>query len=124
MRASIVALLVGCLATPLATRAADDNQKFGEVPPPPPAVTVPVPDAGDDDKPQSGGPEPEVTIVQRKDAKIEEYRLNGRLYMVKVMPFIGPAYYYVDHDGDGLMESKINGRGAVPRAPQWVILSW
>jgi Protein of unknown function (DUF2782) len=124
MRASIVALFVSCLAMPLATLAADDEQKFGEVPPPPPAVVVPVPDAGDDDQRQSGGPEPEVTIVQRKDAKVEEYRLNGRLYMVKVIPFIGPVYYYVDHDGDGLMESKINGRGTVPRAPQWVILSW
>ena len=35
-----------------------------------------------------------------------------------------PPYYFVDRDGDGLMESRINGRGAEPRAPQWVILSW
>lgn len=124
MRASIIALFVSCLTTPLITLAADDEQKFGAVPPPPPPVTVPVPDSDNDDNARSGGPEPEVTIVQRKDAKVEEYRLNGRLYMVKVIPFIGPPYYYVDHDGDGLMESKINGRGVVPRAPQWVILSW
>lgn len=124
MRASIVALIISCLATPLATLAADDNEEFGEVPPPPPAVTIPVPDEDDDASAQSGGPAPEVTIVQRKDAKVEEYRLNGRLYMVKVMPFIGPPYYFVDRDGDGLMESRINGRGAEPRVPQWVILSW
>lgn len=124
MRASLVALLVLSLAAPLASSAADDNTKFSEVPPPPPAATVPVPDEGDDAAATSSGPQPEVTIVQRKDAKVEEYRLNGRLYMVKVMPFVGPAYYFVDRDGDGLMESKINGRGAEPRAPQWVILSW
>lgn len=124
MRASLLALIVSCLASPLASLAADDNEKFGEVPPPPPAVTIPVPDDGDDANAQSSGPEPEVTIVQSKDSKIEEYRLNGRLYMVKVIPFIGPPYYFVDRDGDGLMESKINGRGAEPRAPQWTILSW
>ena len=124
MRAIPAALLVSCLASPLATLAADDNAKFGEAPPPPPAVTVPVPDEGDDPASAKGGPQPEVTIVQRKDAKVEEYRLNGRLYMVKVIPFVGPPYYFVDRDGDGLMESKINGRGAEPRAPQWVILSW
>jgi hypothetical protein len=124
MRATLVALLVSSLATPLVCVAADDNAKFGEVPPPPPAATVPVPDQDDDPASGASGPEPEVTIVQRKDAKVEEYRLNGRLYMVKVMPFVGPPYYFVDRDGDGLMESKINGRGAEPRAPQWVILSW
>jgi len=124
MRATIVALLVSSLAAPLTALAADDTEKFGEAPPPPPAMTAPVPDEDESADSASGGPQPEVTIVQRNDAKVEEYRLNGRLYMVKVMPFVGPPYYYVDRDGDGLMESKINGRGAEPRAPQWVILSW
>jgi hypothetical protein len=120
MRATTVALLVSCLSAPLAALAADETEKFGDAPPPP-AMTVPVPDHDDD---PADGEQPEVTIVQRKDAKIEEYRLNGRLYMVKVTPFVGPPYYHVDRDGDGLMESKITGRGAEPRAPQWVILSW
>ena len=123
MRATLVAVLVSCLAAPFASQAADDTEKFGEAPPPP-AITVPAPDDGDDPATSASGPQPEVTIVQRKDAKVEEYRLNGRLYMVKVMPFVGPPYYFVDRDGDGLMESRINGRGAEPRAPQWVILSW
>lgn len=122
MRASTVALLICCMAAPLAPRAADD--KFGEVPPPPPANTTPVPDDDDSQESAKTGPQPEVTIVQRKDAKVEEYRLNGRLYMVKVTPFVGPPYYFVDRDGDGLMESRINGRGAEPRVPQWTILSW
>ena len=122
MRASTVALLICCMAAPLAPHAADD--KFGEVPPPPPANAVPVPDEDDAQESAKSGPQPEVTIVQRKDAKVEEYRLNGRLYMVKVTPFVGPPYYFVDRDGDGLMESRINGRGGVPRVPQWTILSW
>ena len=124
MRAPLFVFVVGCLVAPQVSFAADDNEKFGEAPPPPPVVTIPIPDEDDDEDAQSGGPEPEVTIVQRKDAKLEEYRLNGRLYMVKIVPFIGPPYYLVDRDGDGLMESRINGRGAEPRAPQWTILSW
>jgi hypothetical protein len=124
MRALLFAFIFGYLAAPLASFAADENEKFGEAPPPPPVGTIPIPDEGDDEDTRSSGPEPEVTIVQRKDAKLEEYRLNGRLYMIKIVPFIGPPYYLVDRDGDGLMESRINGRGAEPRAPQWTILSW
>ncbi len=74
---------------------------------------------------ESGEPiEPEVTIIQREDAEIEEYRVNGRLYMVKVKPNNGPAYYLVDRDGDGHMESRISGIKDDPIVPQWVIFSW
>jgi len=68
--------------------------------------------------------EPDVTIVQRKDATVEEYRLNGRLYMVKVVPVIGKPYYLVDNDGDGLMERRISDLQRDPIVPQWVIFSW
>ena len=69
--------------------------------------------------------EPDVTIVKRKDATVEEYRIHGRLYMVKVNPFVGPSYYLVDKDGDGQMESRV-GNQVIPNTlvPQWVILSW
>lgn len=74
---------------------------------------------------ESGEPiEPEVTIIQREDAEIEEYRVNGRLYMVKVKPNNAPAYYLVDRDGDGHMESRISGIKDDPIVPQWVIFSW
>ncbi|MCS3904219.1 hypothetical protein J2T55_002254 [Methylohalomonas lacus] len=74
---------------------------------------------------ESGEPiEPEVTIIQREDAEIEEYRVNGRLYMVKVKPSNGPVYYLVDRDGDGHMESRISGIKDDPIVPQWVIFSW
>ncbi|MGD9600487.1 MAG: DUF2782 domain-containing protein [Gammaproteobacteria bacterium] len=68
--------------------------------------------------------EPDVTIVQRKDATVEEYRLNGRLYMVKVVPVLGKPYYLVDNDGDGLMERRISDLQRDPIVPQWVIFSW
>ena len=69
--------------------------------------------------------EPEVTIVQRKDAVVQEYRINGRLYMVKVTPVVGKPYYLVDQDGDGRMEARVGDQlRQTPVVPQWVIFSW
>lgn len=144
MRASIVVLLLSCLAgswtagadeaapaAPAAAPAAEQQEpeQFIEVPPPPPAdeSTASSSEEKDDEDAASDsrrGPEPDVTIINRKDAKYEEYRLNGRLYMVKVTPFIGPPYYFVDRDGDGLMETRMPGRGSQVQVPGWVILSW
>ena len=123
----MIVLLISCMAGPWVVRAADEPnaEQFVEVPPPPPAAAIPAPKSGNNDaEEQKGTPEPEVTIVNKKDAKYEEYRLNGRLYMVKVTPFIGPPYYFVDRDGDGLMETRMNGRDTQITVPGWVILSW
>ena len=68
--------------------------------------------------------EPDVTIVQRKDAQVEEYRVSGRLYMVKITPFVGKPYYLVDQDGDGRMETRVGQLNQDPVIPQWVIFSW
>ncbi len=68
--------------------------------------------------------EPEVTIIKRKDSVREEYRHNGKLYMVKVIPTVGPAYFYIDQDGDGVWETNYSNRDSTPKVPQWVILNW
>lgn len=69
--------------------------------------------------------EPEVTIVRRKDAIVEEHRINGRLYQVKVIPKYGKPYYLVDQDGDGRLESRISNLADQNYIiPQWVIFSW
>ena len=68
--------------------------------------------------------EPQVTIVHRKDATIEEYRINGRLYMAKVTPVAGPPYFLVDRDGDGQFESRVNDIYEDMPVPQWVLLTW
>ena len=68
--------------------------------------------------------EPEVTIIKRKNSIKEEYRLNGKLYMVKIIPSVGPAYFYIDQDGDGVWETRNTARNSTPRVPQWVILNW
>ena len=68
--------------------------------------------------------EPEVTIIQREDRTIEEYSINGRTYMIKVIPNVGPPYYFVDNDGDGKLETRVNDVHQDMPVPQWVIFSW
>src|SRR3989304_4831624 len=67
---------------------------------------------------------PQVTIIQRDDATIEEYRVNGVLYSVKIIPVVGPAYYLVDRDGDGQLESRVNDITRDIPVPLWLIFSW
>jgi len=68
--------------------------------------------------------EPEVNIIKRKDKTVSEYRLNGRLYMVKITPKVGKPYYLIDRDGDGDLETRRSDLDPVLHAPQWVIFSW
>lgn len=69
------------------------------------------------------GVEPDITIRQEGESTVYEYRVNGQLYMIRIQPQIGPAYFLVDTDGDGFMDD----RRADPRdirIPQWIIFSW
>jgi hypothetical protein len=66
-------------------------------------------------------PEPEVTIRQEGDATVEEYRLNGVLYAIKVTPRVGPSYFMHRADGTALwMRSDQPDR----LLPAWQIFSW
>lgn len=71
---------------------------------------------------ESVGGEPEVTIVQKGDKTVEEYRLNGFLYAVKVTPKKGKPYFLVRADGsDG---NFIRADKPELRIPSWEIFSW
>lgn len=66
--------------------------------------------------------EPEVTITQQGDKTIEEYRINGFLYAVKVIPKKGKPYFLVRSDGqDG---NFIHSGKPELRIPSWEIYSW
>ncbi len=86
----------------------------------------PVPEPPDLPDPMESGEtiEPEVTIVRKEDRVIHEYRVNGRLYMVKVVPTVGKPYYLLDQDGDGRMESRIGDIYNNTIVPQWVLFEW
>ena len=68
--------------------------------------------------------EPEVTIIKRGPDVIQEYRLNGQLYMVKIVPQYGFPYYLVDRDGDGQLESRYNRLEPDILVPSWMIYRW
>jgi len=94
---------------PLSAAWADSASAPVTVPPPP---TISQQDS-------TGVAEPEVRIIQHDDEKIEEYRLNGHLYMVKVTPTVGFPYYLMDEDGGGNMRQIDPNRRII--IPQWVL---
>ncbi len=67
--------------------------------------------------------EPEVTIMRIEDRIVEEYRANGQLYMVKVIPRVGLPYYFVDTDGDNHLETT-GYELAPPEIPAWILFEW
>ncbi|MCE1241220.1 MAG: DUF2782 domain-containing protein [Azonexaceae bacterium] len=89
-----------------------DLQPLPAVPPPPPGM-----EAFDE------ALEPQVTIVKKETETREEFRINGKLYMVKVTPKVGPAYYLVDRAGDGNFVQTEVGPNPV-RPPMWIIHAW
>lgn len=70
----------------------------------------------------SSHPEPEVTIRQEKDKTIEEYRINGQLYAIKVTPKNGQPYYLVDSDGNSDLDLR-QERGKLI-VPKWLLFRW
>lgn len=90
-----------------------------------PGGLEPVPEPPELPDPVESGEniEPQITIIRKEDAVIEEYRVNGFLYKVKVTPAIGPAYFLIDSDGDGQLESRRHELDDVI-VPQWVFLTW
>ena len=67
--------------------------------------------------------EPEVTIIETDEQVIYEYRANGQLYMVKIQPVVGPPYFMLDIDGDGVLDVQ-NQSPPELAVPQWLLFSW
>jgi hypothetical protein len=112
-RSMLLALL---LAASLPVAAADPAKPPQlqplPAPPPPPAGYEPDP-----------AQEPTVNVIIKPTETVEEYRLNGRLYMVKVTPRNGKPYYLVDNIGNGKLV-RYDDYDTGLRPPQWVIFQW
>ncbi|WP_120997860.1 DUF2782 domain-containing protein [Stutzerimonas urumqiensis] len=65
--------------------------------------------------------EPDVTIRQEGDRTVEEYRVNGFLYAIKVTPKHGKPYFLVRADGDS---NFIRSDRPDMLIPAWKIFSW
>ena len=94
-----------------------------ERPPPIPPVDtedVPIPPKVQDEQ-----IEPTVTIREEEERMIEEYRLDGQIYMVKITPKGGVPYYYIDTDGDGKLELDMDQSAMNPVQPvHWKVKEW
>jgi hypothetical protein len=111
MRRLLIAIFAAAALPVLAQTAKPANlQPLPEPPPPPPGVDLSV-------------DEPQVTITKRGDDKVEEYRVNGKLYMTKVTPSHGVPYYLVDEKGDGSWARQQPTDSGI-RVPMWVIKSF
>jgi hypothetical protein len=117
MRQIIVALLLSsALSAAAQSTRPKDLRPLPEVPEPP-ELALPSPGAGEEDS----SLEPQVTITKRGEDKVEEYRLNGRIYMIKITPRIGMPYYLIDNFGDGTFATGTGGLDQGVRPPMWVI---
>lgn len=66
--------------------------------------------------------DPDVTIRQEGDKTVEEYRVNGFLYAIKVTPKKGKPYFLVRADGsDGKF---IRSDQPDMLIPAWEIFKW
>lgn len=105
--AFLAAMLVA--AAPALAQNPPDLQPLPAVPPAPPEMA-----------PFDASLEPEVTITQREGNTVEEHRLNGRLYRIKVTPAHGVPYFLVDREGDGNFTRETMGTPNIS-VPTWVI---
>jgi hypothetical protein len=104
-------------AEPVASGAKNQPPATSVPAPPPPPENYNPPAAPE--LPDAGQPEPEVTITTKGTEIHEEYRLNGRLYMIKVVPKKGKPYYLIDQEGSGqFRRSDFESRISIPT---WVI---
>lgn len=68
--------------------------------------------------------EPDITIIRRGEKTIQEFRRNGEIYMVKVIPDKGPAYYLIDTNGDGKLDIRKSDLDKGLSINQWKLLEW
>jgi hypothetical protein len=106
-----IALLVLLAALPAAAQKPAGLEPLPEPPPPPPGMQV------------DSAVEPAVTIIKRGEDQVEEYRVNGKLYMQKVTPAHGVPYYLIDERGDGSWARR-DSLDTGLRVPMWVIHSF
>lgn len=107
MRYPVAVFLLTAASWVFAQQALPKLEALPEFPPPPPGTI-------DDSL------EPQVTIIQRGSDKIEEYRVAGKLYLVKVTPKHGKPYFMYDDRGDGRF-TRLDHLDSGVRVPQWVI---
>jgi len=118
----VAPVLLAVLVLTLFSGSVPAQDELERPPPIPPADAedVPIPPKIQDEQ-----IEPTVTIREEDERLIEEYRINGEIYMVKITPKVGIPYYYIDTDGDGKLELDPDQQAMNPVQPvYWKIKEW
>ena len=114
-------------ATPAATTPPAEEAR--EKTPPGDADAAPSKKAGSGIRPTEPPPAlsleeargPDVTLIAGEERTVYEYRQNGKLRMIKVVPKMGKSYYLVPRDpttGFGDLEQ------AETLVPRWVLIEF
>ena len=93
-----------------------------------PADVAPAIQSAPNDSAEPSGFDPggvEINIITEGDKTIEEYSLNGRVYMAKIQKKGFAPYYLIDRDGDGRMDEQVSELMAhTISPPNWVLFRW
>ncbi len=68
--------------------------------------------------------EPAVQVKQYPNRTVEEYRINGNLYMIRIKPKFGAPYYLVDDSGTGELEFRRDDPSRPMVVPRWTLKTW
>jgi hypothetical protein len=110
MVAAAVSLALTAAAQPTAAPP-PQLEPLPEAPPAPPAVAA--------------DPElkPQVTTIERENETVEEYRVNGKLSMVKVTPRHGRPYYLIADARTGAFVRRDSLDSGL-KVPLWLLYSF
>lgn len=67
---------------------------------------------------------PQVTVRKSDGDTIEEFRVSGRLVMIRVTPAHGVPYVLSDPRGDGSFSSRRDSLESPPIVPMWVLFNF
>tara|TARA_R110002110_G_scaffold89722_5_gene233687 strand:- start:101 stop:391 length:291 start_codon:yes stop_codon:yes gene_type:complete len=63
----------------------------------------------------------DVEIIAGEDRTVYEYRINGRLMMIKIVPKVGATYYMAPADGEPHYDDLDHKKKLYPK---WVIVEF
>jgi hypothetical protein len=112
LRSILISVLYGVSLGALAAQYSPPPklEPLPDVPPPPPEI------ANDPEL------QPQVTVTRRDNETVEEYRVNGRVTMVKVTPRHGHPYFLMA-DANGALTRRESLDSGV-KVPLWLLFSF
>ena len=119
----LIALLLAAFLVPAFAQSGARPRPPGSLPledvPPPPPMVVDTTDSALETQLRDA----QMTERTEGDQRVQEYRVKGKLFMMRVTPKHGRPYIMIDHKGDGQFARQDNLDSGV-RVPQWVLVEF